>query len=48
MNEIETGKQNPTFRVLQAIADFHRMRLSRLMAMAEKKYERSRHPSSTR
>jgi transcriptional regulator with XRE-family HTH domain len=42
MNEIETGKQNPTFRVLQAIADFHRVRLSRVFAMAEKKYERSR------
>jgi len=42
MNEIETGKQNPTFRVLQAIADFYRMRLSRLIAMAEKRYERSR------
>ena len=39
MNEIETGKQNPTFRVLQAIADFHKMKLSRLLAMAEKKYD---------
>ena len=40
MNEIETGKQNPTFRVLQAIADFHKMRLSRLLAIAEDKYSR--------
>jgi transcriptional regulator with XRE-family HTH domain len=44
MNEIETGKQNPTFKVLQAIADFHGIKLSKLFAMAEKKYDLGRHP----
>jgi transcriptional regulator with XRE-family HTH domain len=42
MNEIENGKQNPTFSVLQAIADFHHMRLSRLFSMAEDKYTKRR------
>jgi transcriptional regulator with XRE-family HTH domain len=40
MNEIETGKQNPTYRVLQAIADLHKIRLSKLIWMAEEKYNR--------
>jgi transcriptional regulator with XRE-family HTH domain len=42
MNEIENGKQNPTFRVLQAIADLHKIRLSKLIWMAEEKYNRRR------
>ena len=42
MNEIENGKQNPTYRVLQAIADLHRIKLSQLIALAEKKYEKRR------
>ncbi len=42
MYEIERGQQNPTFRVLQAIADLHKMRLSKLLWMAEEKYSRRR------
>ena len=42
MNEIENGKQNVTYKVLQAIADLYGIELSKLIAMAEKKYERSR------
>jgi len=42
MNEIENGKQNLTYKVLQAIADLYGIKLSKLIAMAEKKYERSR------
>jgi len=42
MYEIEAGKQNPTFKVLQAIADLHRIRLSTLLWMAEEKYKRRR------
>jgi transcriptional regulator with XRE-family HTH domain len=42
MNEIENGKQNPTYRVLQAIADLHGIKLSKMFAMAEGKYERGR------
>jgi transcriptional regulator with XRE-family HTH domain len=44
-NEIENGKQNPTYKVLQAIADLHGIKLSKLFAMAEKKYERGRRSS---
>jgi len=42
MNEIENGKQNPTYKILQAIADLHGIKLSKLFAMAEKKYEKHR------
>jgi len=42
MNGIEHGKQNPTLKVIQAIADFHGIKLSKLFALAEKKYERGR------
>jgi len=42
MNGIEHGKQNPTLKVLQAIADVHHIKMSKLFAMTEKKYERSR------
>jgi DNA-binding XRE family transcriptional regulator len=45
MYEIEMGKQNPTYKVLQAIADLHGVKLSKVFAMAEKKYERSKRPS---
>ena len=41
MYEIEMGKQNPTYKVLQAIADLHDVKLSKLFALAEKKHERS-------
>jgi transcriptional regulator with XRE-family HTH domain len=47
MNEIENGKQNPTYKVLQAIADLHGIKLSKLFALAEKKYERNRRQSKT-
>ncbi|HSM87288.1 MAG TPA: helix-turn-helix transcriptional regulator [Candidatus Limnocylindrales bacterium] len=40
MNDIEHGKQNPTFGVLRAIADVHGIKLSRLIAMGERRYER--------
>lgn len=46
MYEIEGGKQNPTYRVLQAIADLHKIRLSKLLWMAEEKYRRHRRPKS--
>src|ERR1700740_2006847 len=39
MNGIEHGKQNPTLKVLQAIADVHEIRLSRLHELAERKHE---------
>ena len=42
MSDIERGKQNPSLKVIQAIADVHEIKLSKLIAMAEKKYERSR------
>jgi transcriptional regulator with XRE-family HTH domain len=42
MNEIETGKQNPTFRVLQAIADFHKIPLWKMLQTADRKYQRRR------
>jgi transcriptional regulator with XRE-family HTH domain len=42
MYEIEAGKQNPTYKVLQAIADLHGIKLSKLFALAERKYERGR------
>lgn len=40
MNNIEHGKQNPTFGILRAIADTHGIKLSRLIALAERKHER--------
>jgi len=40
MNEIENGKQNPTYKVLQAIADLHKIRLSKLIWLAEEKHRR--------
>ena len=47
MNEIENGKQNPTYRVLQAIADLHKIRLSKVLWLAEEKYRRAKR-SATR
>ncbi len=41
MNDMEHGKRNPTLKVLQAIADVHHIKLSKLFALAERKYERS-------
>jgi transcriptional regulator with XRE-family HTH domain len=42
MSDIERGKKNPTMKVIQAIADTHGLKLSKLIAMAERKYERGR------
>jgi DNA-binding XRE family transcriptional regulator len=42
MNGIEHGIHNPTLRVIQAIADVHQIKLSRLFSLAERKFERSR------
>ena len=39
MNDIEHGKQNPTFDLLQAIAHLHGLKLSQLLALGERKYE---------
>ncbi len=41
MNGIEHGHHNPSLKVLQAIADVHHVKLSKLFALAERKYERS-------
>jgi transcriptional regulator with XRE-family HTH domain len=40
MNGIEHGKQNPTLKFIQAIADVHGIKMSKLFALAERKYER--------
>jgi transcriptional regulator with XRE-family HTH domain len=42
MSDIERGRKNPSMKVIQAIADVHNIKLSKLVAMAEKKYERAR------
>lgn len=42
MSDIERGQKNPSLRIVQAIADFHGIKLSKLFALAEKKYERGR------
>lgn len=39
MNEMENGKRNPTFKLLKAIADFHKIKLSLIIARAERKHE---------
>jgi transcriptional regulator with XRE-family HTH domain len=41
MNAIEHGRQNPSLELVQAIADLHQIKLSRLIAMGERRYERS-------
>jgi len=42
MSDIERGRKNPSMKIIQAIADVHHVKLSKLFALAEKKYERSR------
>lgn len=42
MSDIERGLKNPSLRIVQAIADVHDIKLSKLFALAEKKYERGR------
>jgi transcriptional regulator with XRE-family HTH domain len=42
MNGIEHGKRNPSFRMLQAIAHLHELKLSQLLAMGERKHEQCR------
>jgi transcriptional regulator with XRE-family HTH domain len=42
MNGIEHGKHNPTLKVIQAIADAHHIKLSKLFTLAERKHERGR------
>jgi transcriptional regulator with XRE-family HTH domain len=42
MNGIEHGKHNPTLKVIQAIADVHNVKLSKLFSMAERKHKRRR------
>ncbi len=39
MNGIEHGRQNPALEILQAIADFHKVKLSLIIARAERKHE---------
>lgn len=39
MNGIEHGTHNPALEILQAIADFHKIKLSLIIARAERKYE---------
>ncbi|HET9165663.1 MAG TPA: helix-turn-helix transcriptional regulator [Candidatus Angelobacter sp.] len=41
MSDIERGRKNPSMKIIQAIADVHEIKLSKLFAMAEKMYERS-------
>ena len=47
LHRVETGKTNPSFRLLKAIADFHRIRLSKLLWMAEEKYDRAKRSPAT-
>jgi transcriptional regulator with XRE-family HTH domain len=42
LQRLEAGKANPTISILQAIADFYNVRLSRIIGMAEAKYGRAR------
>jgi transcriptional regulator with XRE-family HTH domain len=39
LNEIENGIRNPAFKLLKAIADLHQIKLSQLLARAERKHE---------
>lgn len=39
MSEMEHGKRNPSFKMLKAIADVHKVKLSLIMARAERKHE---------
>ncbi len=38
MNEMEHGKRNPSFSLIKAIADLHKLKLSQLIARAERKH----------
>lgn len=42
LHRVETGKTNPSFGLLKAIADFHRIRLSKMLWMAEEKYKKGK------
>jgi transcriptional regulator with XRE-family HTH domain len=42
LHRVETGKTNPSFKLLKAIADFHQIRLSKMLWMAEEKYKRAK------
>jgi transcriptional regulator with XRE-family HTH domain len=42
LHRVETGKTNPSFKLLKAIADYHHIRLSKMLWMAEEKYRRRR------
>jgi transcriptional regulator with XRE-family HTH domain len=42
LHRIETGKTNPSFGLLKAIADFHKMRLSKMLWMAEEKHRKGK------
>ena len=42
LHRVETGKTNPSFGLLKAIADFHKIRLSRVLWMAEEKYRKGK------
>jgi transcriptional regulator with XRE-family HTH domain len=39
MNEVENGKRNPAFKLLKAIADIHKTKLSLIIARAERLHE---------
>jgi hypothetical protein len=39
MLRLEHGTKNPSFNLLKAIADFHKLKLSQLIARAERKHE---------
>jgi transcriptional regulator with XRE-family HTH domain len=41
MNKIEHGTENPTLKTLRSIADFHRIKLSKMFSLAERKHDRS-------
>jgi len=38
MSDVERGHQNPSMKLIQAIADLHKIRLPKLIWMAEEKY----------
>jgi transcriptional regulator with XRE-family HTH domain len=42
MSDIERGNQNPSMKLMQAIADLHKIRLSKLIWLAEEKYRRAK------
>jgi len=42
LQRLEAGKANLTLDILQAVADFYKVRLSRIIAMAEARYASAR------